>query len=184
MAKYTMVFDKRRCVGCNACVVACQQNYSMPPENKLNWVAVEETGEFPNIKLDFVPQLCGHCENTPCIDVCPVQGATYKSEEGYVLVNEELCIGCGACLKGCPYGARSINSESNKAVKCTFCAGLVENGGVPVCANTCPTNARIFGDLDDPESEVSKLVASGEVVRYDVYIGNDDKDIKPNVYYK
>lgn len=184
MTKKAMVFDRDRCVGCNACVVACQQNYSMPPENKLNWVNVEVEGEFPNVSIEFVPQLCAHCNNPVCLEVCPVEGATFKTEEGYVLVNEDLCIGCTACVKKCPYGARSMNQDNNKAVKCTFCSDIVEHGGVPVCVNTCPTKCRIFGDLDEADSQVSQLVAGGELTRYDELIGNEDEGLYPNVYYK
>lgn len=183
MAKHVMIFDQRRCVGCNACVVACQINYDMPPENKLNWVSVEESGTFPDIKLEFIPQLCGHCDNAPCIDVCPVSMATFRTTEGYVLVDEEACIGCGACVAACPYGARSMNGETAKAVKCTYCADRVEAGEQPVCSNTCPTNARIFGDAEDPSSEVSKILAEMNPIRYDAIFGNEDDDLQPNVYY-
>lgn len=183
MSNYVMLFDRNRCIGCNACVVACQQNYDMPPENKLNWVTVEESGEFPDIKLDFTPQLCAHCDNPICVDVCPVEDATFKTEEGYVLVVEENCIGCQLCVRECPYGARSMNSETGKAVKCSFCANLVEFGEYPVCATTCPTNARIFGDLDDPNSEVSKLIAGEGTVRYSTLLDNDTEELEPNVYY-
>lgn len=183
MSRYAMIFDRKKCIGCNACVVACQQNYAMPAENKLNWVVVEESGEFPDLKIDFTPQLCAHCSNPECVDVCPVEDATFRTEEGYVLVAPENCIGCGACVKACPYGARSMNAENNVAVKCSFCANLVEFGGYPICASTCPTKARIFGDLDDPNSEVSKLVASGNVVRLDEFLDNGTERFEPNVYY-
>lgn len=183
MSKYTMIFSRKKCIGCNACVVSCQQNYNMPPENKLNWVTVEESGEFPNLKLDFIPQLCAHCDNPECVDVCPVEDATFKTEEGYVLMNGENCIGCRACVSACPYGARSMNAETNVAVKCSFCANLVENDGHPICATTCPTGARIFGDADDPTSEVAQLIASGNVIRYDEFLDNDTERFRPNVYY-
>lgn len=184
MSKYTMIFDKRRCVGCNACVVACQQNYDLPPENKLNWVSVEEEGDFPNITLDFHPQLCAHCDRPTCIEPCPVAHATFKTKEGYVLVNEELCIGCSACVPSCPYGARSMNADTNKAVKCSFCANLVEFGEEPVCVRTCPTRARIFGDAEDSNSEVAKILSSNEVTRYDVLIEKEEGNLGPNVFYK
>lgn len=183
MSRYAMIFDKKNCIGCNACVVACQQNYNMPAANKLNWVTVEESGEFPDLKLDFTPHLCAHCGNPKCVDVCPVEDATFRTPEGYVLINPENCIGCSLCVKACPYGARSMNTEEKVAVKCSFCANLVENGGHPVCASTCPTKCRIFGDLDDPESEVSKLVAEGNVVRLDEYLDNGTEDFEPYVYY-
>lgn len=178
-----MIFDRKKCIGCNACVVSCQQNYEMPAENKLNWVSVEESGNFPKLRLTFTPQLCAHCDNPKCVDVCPVEDATFKTEEGYVLMDGENCVGCGACVAECPYGARSMNQETNVAVKCSFCANLVENGGHPICATTCPTGARIFGDADDPDSEVSKLIAEGNLVRYDELLKNNTADFRPNVYY-
>lgn len=183
MSKNTMIFDRRRCIGCNACVVSCQQNYQIAPENKLNWVTVEESGEFPNLKLDFTPHLCAHCDNSKCVDVCPVEDATFKTEEGYVLMEGENCIGCGACVSACPYGARSMDAETNVCVKCSFCANLVENGGSPICVTTCPTKARIFGDAEDSSSEVAKIIAEGNVIRYDEFLDNDTVDFRPNVYY-
>lgn len=183
MPKYVMIFDRKKCIGCNACVVACQQNYSIPAENKLNWVNVDEKGEFPDIKIDFTPQLCGHCDNPICVDVCPVENATFKTKEGYVLINEEACIGCQLCIKECPYGARSFNEQTKKAVKCSFCANIVEFGGTPVCVATCPTKARIFGDAEDPESEVSKILKSGNVIRYSELLDNGTEELQPNVYY-
>lgn len=178
-----MLFDREKCIGCNACVVSCQQNYSMPPENKLNWVTVEERGNFPKVKLTFTPQQCAHCDNPVCVDACPVEHATFRTKEGFVLIDEENCIGCTACVPACPYGARSMNEENNKAVKCSFCADLVMNGGHPICATTCPTKARIFGDINDPESEVSKRLAEGNVVKLDVLLQTGE-ELRPNIYYK
>lgn len=183
MSKYAMIFDKKKCIGCNACVVACQQNYNMPAENKLNWVEVNISGEFPDINMEFEPFLCGHCDNPVCVDVCPVDGATFKTEEGYVLMNEENCISCAKCVTACPYGARSMSAETSKAVKCSFCADIVENGGHPICATTCPTGARIFGDTEDPNSQVSKLISQGRVESYDLVVRGFGETLKPNFYY-
>lgn len=183
MAKYAMIFDKTKCIGCNACVVSCQQNYNMPAENKLNWVEVHETGSYPNLKLEFEPYLCGHCDNPVCIDVCPVENATFKTVEGYVLVNEEACVSCQKCVHACPYGARSMSADNNKAVKCSFCADLVENGGHPVCATTCPTKARIFGDTEDPTSEVAQILASNQAERYELVVRGAGETLGPNFYY-
>ena len=178
MSKYAMVFDKEKCIGCNACVVACQQGYQLPPDNKLNWVLVNQKGKFPNVIMEFVPALCAHCEDPICVKACPVEGATYKTKEGFVLVDEAKCIGCGACVNACPYGARSINAESNKAVKCSFCASRVSNGEAPLCVNTCITDARIFGDIDDPNSEVSKLMKEKQPKQL-----GDPENINPQVFY-
>lgn len=183
MTKYAMIFDKEACIGCNACVVSCQQNYQVPPENKLNWVKVNEKGDFPDIELEFEPYLCGHCDDPICIDVCPVKDATYKTEEGYVLMNHDNCIGCMRCVEACPFGARSMSAETNTCVKCTFCADIVENGGTPICVNTCPTGARIFGDLDDPNSQVSQILSSDQAERYDLIVRPDGGMLGPNFYY-
>lgn len=183
MTKNVMIFDKERCIGCNACVVSCQQNYGMPAENKLNWVKVSEEGDFPNIKIEFEPYLCGHCDDPICIDVCPVSDATFKTQEGYVLVDPEECIGCRRCVDACPFGARSMSEEGNVAVKCSFCADLVENSGHPVCASTCPTKARIFGDKEDPNSEVAKILAEDRAQRYDMIVRADGSMLGPNFYY-
>ena len=176
LPEYAMLFDQRQCIGCNACVVACQQGYDLPAENQLNWVHIRESGHFPNVRIDFKPFLCGQCEGTPCIDACPVPGATYQREDKVVLVDEETCIGCHACVHACPFGARSMNTETNKVVKCTFCIAEVKAGESPFCVKTCPTDARMFVDLESLSPEEEAQLANAK--RMDPIDG-----AHPRVYY-
>jgi Fe-S-cluster-containing dehydrogenase component len=105
----------------------------------------------------FVPKLCNHCVDSPCTQVCPV-GATFDTPEGAVIVDYDWCIGCGYCIQACPYGTRFWNSERKTADKCTMCYHRITKGGVPACVEVCPTQARLFGDLNDPESGISKFL--------------------------
>ena len=105
-------------------------------------------------KAFFVPKLCNHCERSVCTQVCPV-GATYDSPDGVVLVDRERCIGCGYCVQACPYGTRFINPETHISDKCTLCYHRIKKGLKPACVLTCPKQARMFGDLNDPEDPLS-----------------------------
>jgi len=179
MARYGMVMDLRVCVGCQACMVACSTENHTPFWNDKFRTKVEDItkGAYPDVQRIFLPRLCMHCENTPCLNACPT-GATYMTEEGIVKVNYDRCIGCFACMIACPYDARyayekedvehaeTLYGEDSShplphVDKCTFCDHRLAEGRLPACVETCPTGARIFGDLDDPESEVYHLSVSG-----------------------
>lgn len=158
--RYAMLIDTRRCVGCQACSVACKTENDVPLGETRSWVEYIEKGEFPNVRRSFLPRLCNQCEKPQCVAVCPT-GATYKrAEDGIVVIDSNVCIGCKYCLQACPYGMRFINPTTGAADKCDFCLHRVKNGLVPSCVNTCQGKARIFGDLNDPESEVAKLVTT------------------------
>ena len=179
--KLGLVIDLDTCVGCHACVTACKgwndQGYGAPLSDQDAWGAnpsgtflnrvhsYEVTPETGAPQLVHFPKSCLHCENAPCVTVCPT-GASYKrAEDGIVLVNEDACIGCGLCAWACPYGARELDAQAGVMKKCTLCVDriyndtLPEEDRVPACVRTCPTGARHFGDLADPESAVSRLVA-------------------------
>lgn len=179
--KLGLVIDLDTCVGCHGCVTACKgwntQNYGAPLSDQDAYGA-DPSGTFLNRVFSYeaqkegcasqtvhMPRSCLHCEDAPCVTVCPT-GASYKrSEDGIVLVNEDRCIGCGLCAWSCPYGARELDREAGIMKKCTLCVdriyneNLPEEDRVPACVRTCPSGARHFGDLGDPESDVSKLVA-------------------------
>jgi Fe-S-cluster-containing dehydrogenase component len=157
MARYGMVIDTRKCVGCYACRVSCQMQNELPVEESFIKFYEKETGIFPNVKNEIIPVQCQHCEDAPCVSVCPTK-ATYTTKEGIVLVDSEKCIGCKYCMVACHYGARTQNHETGVVEKCRFCSELVAEGKQPACVTTCISNARIFGDLDDPNSEVSKAI--------------------------
>ncbi len=181
--RYAMVIDLRKCVGCNACTAACKQTNATPPGVFWCRVLNYELGEYPQSRLRFLPMQCMHCQDAPCLEACP-SGATYRGEGGLVLVNDDLCIGCRYCIMACPYESRSFNSTrpaeyysgqgamkfeqeryadhpKGAIEKCNFCAPRLKVGKLPACVATCPSGARIFGDLDDPSSQVSILVTSG-----------------------
>ncbi len=180
MTRYAMVIDLRTCVGCEGCVAACTMENHTPFWHNRFRTHIEEqvTGRYPNVGRQFVPRLCMHCEQPPCQDVCPT-GATYTTKEGVVKVDQDRCIGCGYCIIACPYGARypyerdyikeakatfgeDIAHQKPHSDKCDFCLHRVRQGMLPACVDTCPLQARIFGDLDDPNSEVAKLVSAGK----------------------
>ncbi len=156
MAKYGMLIDPNKCTGCNACRIACQMQWSLEPEMNFNWLEEHMEGKYPDLKRVIVPVQCQHCHIPPCQTVCPT-GATYKREDGIVLIDAEKCIGCKYCISACPYGARVINREGIPE-KCSFCAVHVANGDTPACVSTCMSEVRIFGDLSDPNSEISKQI--------------------------
>jgi tetrathionate reductase subunit B len=176
--QYGMVIDVRRCIGCHSCTVACKAEFDVPLGVNRSWVEYVEKGEYPNVGRSFLPRLCNHCSEPPCVGVCPT-GATYKrDQDGIVVVDNGLCIGCKYCIQACPYDARFLNPVTQIADKCDFCIHRVSKGLVPSCVNTCVGGARIFGDLGDPDSNISKLIASNRVT-----VLRREMGTLPNVYY-
>ncbi len=180
MTRWGMVLDLARCIGCNACTVACKIENGTPPDAYWARVYTEEMGTYPDTKTTYVPALCNHCEDAPCVTVCPTK-ASYKRDDGIVMIDQNLCIGCRACMTACPYAARFYLRkgvleagyhgertdfedvkwalfQEGTVNKCTFCAHRVDEGLEPACVITCPTDARIFGDLADENSNVSVLI--------------------------
>jgi tetrathionate reductase subunit B len=181
---YAFVVDVNKCIGCGNCVRACSTENNVPEGQYRTWIeryVITADGVYvdsPNGGKDgfqevpeelrgkaqrsfFVPKLCNHCKNAPCVQVCPV-GATFRSKEGFVLVDPKYCIGCGYCVQACPYGVRFINSERHIADKCTWCYHRVEKGLLPACVTVCPTQARTFGELDDRASSVAQVYKTDE----------------------
>lgn len=218
MTRYGMAIDLKRCVGCQACAAACKIANNLPKSITYNTVYTKadedpETfgtavvhgaiandnagGAFPNCTLSFLPVQCQHCENPPCVSVCPT-GATYKRDDGIVAVDDSRCIGCRSCVMACPYDhvRTFIESEpeyyldvvvgeadapkhvTGTVEKCTFCSNLIERGEVPACMQLCLARARHWGDLDDPESEVSKAIEGREYMKLREGAGTN-----PNVFY-
>lgn len=175
--KYAMLIDLRKCVACHACTVSCKSENNIPLGYFRTWVSEIEKGTYPNVSRAALPRLCNHCENAPCEKVCPVN-ATYKTEDGTVQIDKEKCIGCAYCIQACPYDARFINPETKTADKCSYCYHRVSKGDLPACVTTCIGNARIFGDINNPESEISKLIA-----KYPVQVLKPEKNTGPKTYY-
>ncbi|MFC6671049.1 4Fe-4S dicluster domain-containing protein [Marinobacterium aestuariivivens] len=179
MAKLGLVVDLDTCVGCHGCATACKQwntsgtigplsdkdPYGRDPSGAwLNRIRTYEVGDTPNSKTVNMPMSCMHCEDAACVTVCPT-GASYKrKEDGIVLVDQDKCMGCNLCSWACPYGARELDPQQGTMKKCTLCVDriyderLPEEERKPACVITCPTKSRVFGDFDDPDSEVSRLV--------------------------
>lgn len=202
MARMGMVFDLKRCIGCNACVIGCKQENSLPEGVFFTKTLSHEYGEYPNTQRVYIPTICNHCEDAPCEKVCP-SGATYTRDDGIVMVDGDLCIGCSSCAVACPYDQRTMMEEhllkdgmygngdltpfeedgysrwtAGTVVKCDFCSQRVDAGLEPACVYTCPTDARIFGDLDDPNSKAATLIRERN--------GKPplpEKNTKPKVYY-
>ncbi len=175
---YGMLIDVRRCIGCHACSVSCKAEFDVPLGVTRSWVEYIEKGEYPNTGRSFLPRLCNHCRHPQCVSVCPT-GATWKREEdGIVVIDADICIGCKYCIHACPYDARFINPVTGAADKCDFCLHRVSQGLVPACVEACIGGARIFGDITDPDSEISRAMASNPVTVLRPAMGTE-----PNVYY-
>jgi len=181
--RYGFVIDISRCIDCRACLVACSVENQVPMNHTRIWVQdLGLQGQFPDLQRTFVPYNCMHCENPPCVDVC-VSGATYKDpDNGLVLVDQEACIGCGFCVDACPYDARYLDESRGVVDKCNGCIQRVEIGQQPACVATCVGGSRMFGDLNDPNSEVSiALKNASKVERIDYE--KDGHDTDPNIYF-
>lgn len=175
--RFAMVIDLRKCVGCHACTTACMIENKVPLEKYRTNVAEFEIGIFPNVRKAFLPQLCNHCENPSCVSVCPT-GATFQREDGIVVVDNEICWGCGYCVNACPYDKRFINQITNTADKCTLCAHRLDKGLLPACVESCVGGARISGDLNDPNSQISKLLDE-----FPTYVLRKANGTNPRVFY-
>ena len=159
MARYAMVIDTVKCVGCMDCVAACKTENQVPESFDRDWIAYETRGRFPNLATEIRSERCNHCDNPPCVYCCP-SGASHVHERGgVVLVNPEECVGCKACIAACPYDARFIHPKGY-ADKCTFCIHRVEKGMEPACVAVCPMHCMHFGDLENPNETVSRLLNS------------------------
>ena len=199
-AIYGFVVDTTTCIGCGSCVRACKAENEVPDGFNRTWVEQytffpngevivnsPQGGEngFPEnlpernlpkeveqlpVRGFFVPKLCNHCTDTPCIQVCPV-GASFVTKEGVVLIDDQRCVGCGYCVQACPFGSRFLNPETKCADKCTWCYHRITKGLMPACVQACPAKARIFGNVSDPNSEISRILATNRVQVLKSYLG-------------
>lgn len=182
---YGMLIDTRYCTGCQTCVVSCKTSNQVPDD--AFWSHVKSldgdtlykvTGEFPNVKMKFRPTLCNHCGKPACIPSCPTGAISKDATTGVVSIDEEVCIGCGDCVAACPYEIPVLQTSEGVAGKCDFCAARVEEGELPYCVASCITRIRYFGDVNDPESEISQLIAQHDAQPY-----LPEEETGPSVYY-
>ncbi len=198
---YAMGIQLEKCIGCGKCVQACKTENDVPEEPFYfrTWIeryVIYEDGDvqvdspeggingFPPLdgekkilRTFFVPKLCNHCDNPPCVQVCPV-GATYKSVDGVVLVDEDYCIGCRYCIQACPYGARYLDPRTKTADKCTFCYPRITKGLLPACVEVCPTQARIFGELGKLSTPLNRMMRQSNI-----QVLKPHMNTEPKVFY-
>jgi Fe-S-cluster-containing dehydrogenase component/formate-dependent nitrite reductase membrane component NrfD len=174
---YGFAIDLRKCIGCHACTIACKAEHQIPVGVNRCWVKTVEKGGFPDTRRFFFPVLCNQCSDAPCVRICPTS-ALFKRRDGIVDLNSLSCIGCRACMEACPYDQLFIDPNTHTAEKCNFCANRVENRLLPACVSVCPTECRIFGDLDDAESEVARIVQ-----REAFTVRKPEKGTGPKIFY-
>ena len=177
MPHYGFAIDLRKCIGCHACTIACKAEHEIPVGVNRCWVKTVEKGTFPDTRRFFFPVLCNKCDEAPCVKICPTR-ALYKRRDGIVDLNGAACIGCRACMVACPYDQLFIDPNTRTAEKCNFCANRVENRLLPACVSVCPTECRIFGDLEDTASDLYRFVQNNGVT-----VRKPEKGTLPHVYY-
>ena len=171
--RYAMLHDESKCIGCTACMEACRETNRVPAGvSRLEIIRSEPQGTYPDASYRFFRKSCQHCDNPPCVAVCP-SGASFRdAETGIVDVNPDKCVGCQYCLAACPYQVRFIHPETKTPDKCDFCRNTnLAEGKLPACVLACPTNALIFGDVNDPDSAISKMLIAKPIYRSKVALG-------------
>ena len=174
---YAFLIDNRRCIGCHACSLACKAEHEVPLGVARTWVKYVEKGEFPETRRTFQVTRCNHCAEAPCVEICPTT-SLYKRHDGIVDFDPRRCIGCKACMQGCPYDALYIDPQTETAAKCNFCAHRVEVGLEPPCVTVCPTQAIVAGDLEDPGSRIVQVKG-----RVPVQLRKPEKGTRPKLFY-
>ena len=185
--RYAMVINLDKCVGCHACTQGCKTEHNVPSGVWRSWVKKLRKTRGDTSRNYYLPRLCNQCDKPPCVPVCPVR-ATYRDGDGIIRQRDDRCIGCKYCIVACPYSARFVHPGKEVVDKCDFCHDRVTRGRQPACVEACPTGslslpgadrARVFGDLNDPSSEISKLVAL-----HPMHTMKADLGTKPMVLYK
>lgn len=197
---FGMLVNMKYCTGCDACTVACKESHGNPAGVFFTHLDVREEGTFPDAYEVRRPVACNHCDAAPCVEACQFE-ATFKYDNGTVAVDHEKCTGCEECVAACPYGARTFVLEPEgyfdsaptpleaahfagiapKTVyKCDWCASRRASGDEPACVQTCPSQARLFGDVDDPESDIARAL---EEFKDELETLPSADETKPRLYY-
>ncbi|MEO8572574.1 MAG: NrfD/PsrC family molybdoenzyme membrane anchor subunit [Pyrinomonadaceae bacterium] len=174
---YGFIIDNRKCIGCHACTVACKAEHEVPIGVNRTWVKYIEKGKFPDTRRLFSVMRCNHCADAPCVEICPVE-SLFTRKDGIVDFDDRRCIGCKACTQACPYDAIYMHPDDHTSAKCNYCTHRVDIGLEPACVNVCPEHAIISGDMDNPETEISRLLA-----RETVSVRKPEKGTKPKLFY-
>ncbi|HDL6965508.1 TPA: tetrathionate reductase subunit TtrB [Yersinia enterocolitica] len=179
--RYAMLIDLRRCIGCQACTVSCDIENQLPQgqfRTTVNQYQIALSGA-ESVTNVLLPRLCNHCDNPPCVPVCPVQ-ATYQRQDGIVVIDNTRCVGCAYCVQACPYEARFVNHSTQTADKCTFCVHRLDAGLLPACVESCVGGARIIGDLRDGNSTLRKMLLEHAA---DIKVLKPEQGTHPQVFY-
>ena len=175
--RFGFIIDHSRCIGCHACTVACKEEHNVPIGVFRTWVKYIEKGDYPDTKRHFAVLRCNHCDDAPCVEICPTI-ALFHRPDGIVDFDGERCIGCKSCMQACPYDALYIDPDSGTAAKCNYCAHRIEAGLEPACVIVCPEQAIIAGDLDDPAGKIGRIVATQKTSAR-----KPEKKTRPKLYY-
>lgn len=177
MPRFGFAIDNRACIGCHACTVACKSEHEVALGVNRTWVKYIEKGEFPRTRRHFSVQRCNHCEDAPCVEICPVT-SLFQRPDGIVDFDNSRCIGCKACVQACPYDALYLDPVTDTAAKCNYCTHRVDAGYEPACVVVCPVEAIVSGDLDDPDSRIAQLDRQQKVQYPKV-----EKGTRPKLFY-
>ena len=178
LRRWAKILDQSKCIGCHACSTACKSENGVPLGVNRTYVKAVEVGKFPAVRRAYQVTRCNQCDDAPCTTACPTR-AMFRRPDGIVDFDKSICIGCKACIAACPYDAIFINPEDNSAEKCNMCSHRIDAGLEPACVTVCPTSAILVGDLDDPTSEVARVVQRDVVA-----VRRPEKETHPKVFYK
>jgi Fe-S-cluster-containing dehydrogenase component/formate-dependent nitrite reductase membrane component NrfD len=177
LQRMVKLLDQSRCIGCHACTTACKSENEVPLGVTRTYVKSVDVGLFPDVRRAFQVTRCNQCQDAPCVSACPTQ-AMFMREDGIVDFDKSVCIGCKACIAACPYDAIFINPEDHSAEKCNLCAHRLDIGLEPACVTVCPADAITVGDLNDPDSEVARIIREGPV-----QVRKPEQGTRPAVFY-
>jgi Fe-S-cluster-containing dehydrogenase component len=178
--RYSLLIDLDKCVGCKGCIVACKVENNV--DLGVFWDQVYQIGaegRFPNLEMFYMPKQCMHCDSPLCVEVCPTK-ATYQTEDGIVLIDKDRCFGCEYCIWACPYGVRTKNKRTGMVEKCILCVHRITKAEKPACVSSCLGMCRIFGDFNDPTSEISMYYARHQERAFKIHA---DLGTNPSVVY-